>query len=69
MNELATIVEAIITSQAAVAAVALAWVYTTYKTCSDDKKAQIEERRQWASRIDALALTLNEAVRAFERRD
>ena len=68
MSEILEIVELITTSKAAVAAVALAWVFFTYKTCSEERKAHIEERKEWATRVYDLADAIHQSVLAFEKK-
>ena len=68
MNEFISLLEVIVTSKAAVAVVALSWVFFTYKTCSEERRAHTEERKEWAKRVDALADALHESVMAFERK-
>ena len=69
MQELISIIEVIVSSKAAISVVAIAWVFFEIRAHREDKKTHIDERREWAERIERLTSSLNDTIRFLERRD
>ena len=69
MQELISIIEVVVSSKAAISVVAIAWVFFEIRAHREDKKVHIDERKEWADRIERLTASLNSTIRFLERRD
>lgn len=68
MQESLAIIDTILTSKASLAAVSIAWVIFEIRSHREDNKAHIEERKEWAERIEKLTESLNFTIRVLERK-
>jgi hypothetical protein len=69
MEEIISFIEVIVSSKAAISVVAIAWVVFEIRAHREDKMIHIEERKEWAERIERLTASLNDTIRFLERRD